>query len=330
MPRFYGDQSKGTFIAESGLYANTSGTGKWIGLVTSSDFSDSVGVISTRYIGTASRNVGRFDDGPQDFTGVITCHPQDFRLAGYAMGSIIDAGSPSPYTHVLAEVNNGSGNAYTSGTLTPFLSFTWEDSKSAVGAGTNFIKTYKGCVVDTWTLRGTQGALLEAEANVIAQSVTYSSGTTTALTEDTTHVPYKWSHVTFQLPSGTTFPELKSFDFTIANNPDAPHYLNGSRVIATPQMTNRDYTFNTTMDLESARGKTLYDQYFLGGSTFNAMLSIVASAGSQQGFIIMSGCKLTSMTTPTSMSDVQESTMVITPQTVVINVDDLTQLYNPW
>lgn len=320
-------------LVESGTYANTSGlSGTWLGLVTSNTPNDNMNVIQTRYIGNLTRNVGRFDDGPQDFTGTLNYKLQDMRLFAYALGSCVDAGSPSPYTHVISEVNSASGNAFTSGTINPFMSFTMEDSKVGYGSGTNFIRTYKGVVIDNWTLKGSQGGLLDVSADWIAQSCSFSSGAVTPMVENGSMVPYKWSHITIGIPSGTLFPETKSFDFAIKNNFDASnkHYLNGSRVIATPSPQDRVYMFNVDMDLDSARAQSLYQTYFIGGSTFNAIIGATVSAGSQDFAIIMSGCKLVDMQEPTVTSKVQDMSLKIVPQTVNCNVDDFSQLYNPF
>jgi hypothetical protein len=334
MPKYYGDQNKVVFLHESGTYGivNASGGGVWLGFITGQTIEDSTGVISTRYIGTASRNVGRFDDGPLDHTGTVTYIPQDMRLLAFALGSCVDAGSPSPYTHVISEVNNGAGNAFTSGTIQPFLSFQLEDSKSAGGGGFNFIRTYKGCVVDTWSLKGTQGGLLEASADWLAQSVAYSSGTATVVAEDTAHKTYKWSDVLFHLPSGTIYPELKAFDFSVSNKLDKNHYLNGSRVIATPSATDRDYKLSLTLDMESTRSKALYDQYFMGGSTFNCAIwaGPMGTTGSQDFYLVMSGCKAIKEGIPTRISDEQEITVDVVPQSVNCAVNDLTQKYMSW
>src|SRR3990167_9832147 len=126
MSRYVSDQNKVVFISESGLYANTSGVGQWPGFVQEHDVGENMGVISVRFLGNAGRNVGQWVDGPQDYEGTLTLYPQDFRFLGFALGSIVDSGSPSPYIHTASETNNNQPNAYTSGVTNPFLSFTLE------------------------------------------------------------------------------------------------------------------------------------------------------------------------------------------------------------
>src|SRR3990167_238084 len=100
MSRTVSDQNKLVHIFESGTYASSSGTGQWIGLVTNHTPTETMGVQHIRYLSSANRNVDISVDGPADFSGQITYHPQDWKMLQYALGSCVDAGSPSPYTHV--------------------------------------------------------------------------------------------------------------------------------------------------------------------------------------------------------------------------------------
>ena len=63
------------------------------------------------------------------------------------------------------------------------------------------------------------------------------------------------------------------------------------------------------MDVVNA--KILYDQYFIGGSIFNAMTKVEASAGSL--YLIMSGCKITDMEVPSPVEGLHEQTMTMMP-----------------
>src|SRR3990167_10601262 len=135
MARFVGDQSSVIFIYESGTYATVSGTGQWIGLVTNHAANEEENVQSIRYAGTGDRNVDLHVTGAYDITGAITYYPQDWKFLALSIGSCVDAGSPSPYTHVISETNSNNGNAFTSGTLNPFFSFTVEDTQDQGTAG---------------------------------------------------------------------------------------------------------------------------------------------------------------------------------------------------
>jgi len=140
MSRYISDQNKTVFIHESGTYANSSGVGVWVGLVTSNEITTELNVNSIRYDGSTDRNVDTFVNGGEDHEGNLTYHPQDLRLLGFALGSVVDAGV-GPYTHTISEINSDDSWAYTSGTFNPFASFSIEESQGAFDGsnGKNFI-----------------------------------------------------------------------------------------------------------------------------------------------------------------------------------------------
>lgn len=327
--RYVADQNCVKFLYESGTYANTSGAGQWIGLVSSHEITDSENVNSIRYVCGGNRNVDIFVDGARDVEGTITYNPQDFKFLAFALGSNVDAGSPSPYTHTISEVNSNNGNAFTSGTLNPFISFTMEDAQVQAD-GENFVRTVKGCMVNSFELSASEGEIVECNVNYIGQTNTFSSGNATAVTAATLR-PFLWQDVQVSLPSGTAIDEIKSIGITINNNIERRHYLNGSRDTAVPIPLNRDYEVSLTLDGTSERTKTLYDQYFRGGSNFNMMVSVVdssAGAGSRDAYMVFSGCRITEMSAPTPNEGVDEQTITIMPKSCSAVINDTTQLYN--
>jgi len=329
MGKYIGDANVVSFFYESGTYASTSGNAQWIGEVQNHTPDENMNVQAVRYVGGGDRNVNQFVDGPADYTGTFTYYPQDWKFFMFALGSNVDGGSPSPYSHTISETNSTDGNAFTSGTTNPFISFTLEDAHQFNPTGLNFIRTIKGCIVDTLTISASQGDFVNVTVDYRAQDVTYSSGAATSVTAATTR-PFMWRDVQLQIPSGTNLDELRDFSLSIAQNLDAPHYLNGSRVISTPVPLNRDHELTITIDSTSEWNKTLYDQYFMGGSTFNAMLIIDASTGSRDAFVTMSGCKIIDMESPTAMEGIDEQTITIRPQSVSALVNDTIEKYNPW
>lgn len=329
MARYLSDQNKVVFLHESGTYGSASGTGVWVGYVQSNDLSEDQGTMHIRYQGTANRNVGLHVAGPIDNTGTLTYYPQDMRMLGFALGSIVDI-SGTRSIHNMSEANNNTGNAFTSGTTNPPLSFTLEDSHSSLGTGRNFIRTAQGCVVNKFSLRVAQGAIVEATVDYIAQNVAYSSGTTTALTEVTTMRPLMWSDCKVHIPSGTVYPEVTDFTFGLDNKMTGPHYVNGSKVIFTPYGAERDYSVEITQEPDSANLNTLYANYFKSGTDFNMMLELNASTGSQAYYIILSGCNLNPITNPSPVEGIDETTVTITSKTCFAAGSDLITRYNPW
>jgi hypothetical protein len=334
MARYVADQNKTVFIIESGTYANTSGPGIWPGLVTSHDITKTFNTQAIRYEGALSRNSNMFVDGAEDNEGTLTMHPQDWRLLGYALGSMVDSGSPSPFIHTLNEVDSSNKWAYTSGTMNPFASFTLEESQGAFdgAAGKNFIRTMKGCIVNSYDFKVEQGGIAEVTVNYISQQNIYSSGAATAVTEITTR-PFVWQDFKFHLPSGTIVQGVKSLNFSVNNNVERRNYLNGSIVTDVPVPLNREYSLNVTLDGNSEQTKTWYVNNFQSGAVFNCAIECVdlsAGAGSRDAFIVFSGCRLMPVNVPDSNEGTNEQELVIMPKSCAGNVNDLNTNYNPF
>ncbi len=322
--KFLADQNQLAFKYESGTYAVASGnTFNWIGLVQDHTPDEGAGVVSIRYQGSTDRNVDAFTDGPLDYTGTFTYYPQDWKFLGFALGKVTDGGSPSPYEHTIVETNSDDASRHIA--AQSLSSFTLEDSKKTPVVGENFIRTFKGCMIDTFDLTMSAGELASVEIGYRAQTVDFSSGTVTAVTPTTT-TPYTWSDISIHIPSGTTFTNVTDFSLSINNNLETRFPLNGSRTIEIPLPLNRDYEVSATFIMDVINAKTLYDEYYLGGSMFNSMVKVEAKAGSV--YLIMSGCKITDMEVPSPVEGLHEQTATIVPQTVSAIAHDTTQYYN--
>lgn len=322
-----GDQNAVGFFYESGTYANTSGALQWIGLVQSHDITENPNRTPIRYAGTATRNVDQFVDVQTDVNGNFVYHPQDWKFLMFTLGSIVDAGSPSPYTHTISEINSNSIGPFTSGTKTPFISFGLEDSKT-FSTGFNFIRTVKGACVDSFEFNWSQGAPTECTVNYIAQSVTFSSGAASSLTENTAR-PFIPADVRLHIPSGTVYNTTEG-TFSVNNKLNPRHYSNGSLVIGTVRPESREYNLEVTQDMESSEAKVFYDTYFQGGSAFNAILEVNASTGSRDCFITLSGCKVLNMDIPMPIEGVQPYTITIQPKSASAFVNDTILNYGAW
>ena len=292
------DQNYVGFFYESGTYASTLGTTlHWPGLVQNHEVDETVTKERIRYTGTGDRNVSQFENSTKDVTGTLSIYPQDWKFLAFALGSNVDAGSPSPYSHVISEVNSDNGNYATSGTKNPFTSFTIEDSHMGPQPGSNnFVRTVVGCMVDSFSVSSAEGEMATVEVNYIAQNVTAGSGERTAITQDTSR-PYKWQDFKVHLESGNTIDGLKDVSLTVNNNLVARHYLNGSQVIELPIPTTRDYELSLTLDESTEWTQTLYNTYFLTGSKFNVLFEVndTARAGSASMLMSLSGCVLDDM-----------------------------------
>src|SRR3990167_1603795 len=233
------------------------------------------------------------------------------------MGSIATASGTAQsdnYRYDLSEVNGGQrGNAFTSGTLNPWISFTLEESRTGPIANQNSVRTIKGAVVNQYTLNINQGEPISAEVQILAQTGSWFSGATTSITIGSNR-PYLWSDALLQISpdiaggTAVTQETIKNLTFSLNNNFVRPHYVNGSRVIATPYVLNRDYQVQGTADYESTIAGSLYNQLYLGGSRFNALLDInnTSTAGSRRLTLTFSGCYMTEMSIPVTIGGISE------------------------
>lgn len=328
MARYAADQNKVLGRYESGTYGvPVVGSAFWIGQITDHSVDDAENVLINRFLGTADRNFDSLEQGPRDVTGTITYHPQDARLIFYAIGSIIDLSGAGGISseHYVSEINsNVMQSPWTSGTntLNAPISFSIEDSKQTIGTGTGFIRTIKGIVPNVTTLTATQGEKVVVTIDYIAQTLHFSGGGTTgSVIEDTTR-PFLWSDVTLKVwggAIGSILDTVKEVSLEINQNRTGPHYLNGSRDIATPFNGNRDYTLNVSLDLDGDDADMLYNTFYKGGSIFNVSLDIngdVIATGSKHMIFYMSGCIITSMDNPSLSEGLTESTVVIRPETL--------------
>ena len=332
MARYLNDQNKVVFFHESGTYGNASGAGIWAGQVMSNDITDSENKIMSRFLGAATRSFSTMEQGPRDSTGTLTYHPQNMMIPFIAIGSVTESESLGITTHNAVEVNTDvQPSAFTSGTLCPPRSFTLEDSKQAPGTGKNFIRTIVGCVPNTTTINMNQGEKVSVDCEYVGETLSFSSGATTSITEDTT-TPYLWSSVNITA-SGQTLQTVKSASLAIAQNITGPHYLNGSRDISVPYPGNRDNTLTLDIDLDSEDGTYLYNIY-KNNEIFPFQVDLNQdSTGSQHAIFTGSNARITEMPNPSEAEGLTESTVTIMAEN--LSAQEWTSSstaanFNPW
>ena len=317
MGYYNGDWTTTALFFESGTYGSQSGAAIWPGLVQSAEPDENINLRPTRYVGGDTRNIDTFIKGPKDFNVSMSLFPQDFRLLGFALGSMVSAGSPTPYQHTLKESDK---------TTCLFPSLQAELAQQGCVAGSNFVRTATGMVVDSLTINSSEGEPVTFDANFIAQNITFSSGAVTSVTANTSR-PFVWSDALVSIPSGTNVDNITSTTFSINNTFRAPHHLNGSEVIDTPIPQGREYSIDLNLESYDANTKTFYDQYYLGGSEFNMQMRYVASAGSRDAVLTFSGCRINKMTSPVTNENVQTQVINITPKSCSAVVDDIIEVY---
>ena len=145
---------------------------------------ESEGLIETRFLGGSTRNWNVMEQGPRDYTGTLNYRVQDFRLIGFALGSIQNIiGTGSQVQYIISEIQGDARqSAYTSGLLNPPTSFAIEDSKVATGTGKSFVRVLRGCIPTTMTLTAAQNEPVMCELNYVAQWLEFGSGASTAVT----------------------------------------------------------------------------------------------------------------------------------------------------
>lgn len=320
MAYYVGDANKVALKYESGTYATASGGAFWLGLTQSVDPDETMNVITTRYIGNATRDVGQFNDGTKAYTLGLTYFPQDFRMMYFALGSCTDAGSPIPYTHYAVGAENTGETHEVPDIRIP--SFTAEVAQQdSISDGYNFVRTFAGCMVNSMTLTAAEGEPVSISLDCIAKDVTHSSGAAATVTADTSR-PYMYSDVKVSIPSGTTLANVTNFELTINNNIDTPFFLDNNRVIGNPQPQNRDISASLTLRALSETTASYYTN-FISGTEFNVFVDISQdTVGSEQCFITLSGCKMMDMTAPVSNEGMQEQTMSINAKTMFVSGAD--------
>ena len=322
MSKYMSDQNQLAFFYEPDTYGigSNATTPQWIGLVQDHTPDEVTNVIPVRYQGSTDRNVDTFADGALDYTGTFSYYPQDWKFLGFALGSIdetVAAGS-----HVISETN--SDDLIYAGSTQSLTSFTLEDSKNVGSVDRNFIRTFGGCMVDNYTINMTQGEILSCEVGYVAQTGSLGSGAVIAVSETTTR-PYMWSDTQLQIPSGTNYDNVSDMTFTINNNLEPQHYLNGSREIKIPHPLNRDYELTATFIADYTNAMILYNHY-ISGTKFNSMIQSIGTPGSL--FLVMSGCKITDMEMPSPVAGLHEQTATIVPKNVSAVVHDSIVDYN--
>lgn len=308
MGKYLSDQNQLGFFFEPDTYGAGSkpASPQWVGLVQEHTPTENTNVVQVRYQGSTDRNIDTFQQGANDFEGTFSYYPQDWRFLGFAIGSISD--SIAAGSHVISETN--SDDLIYGGSTLSMPSFTLEDSKDYGTVGSNFIRTYKGCMINTFTVNLVPGEIVNCEVNYMAQAGSVGSGAIVTVAPTTT-VPYMWSDTVLQIPNGTTVPGVKDLTLTINNNLERGHYLSGSKVAKELLPLNRDIELSVSLNADNAWTKTLYN-HFTSGTTFNTSLECVGQAGSL--FVTMSGCGITDMEVPSLVEGLQEQTCTIVPQ----------------
>ena len=339
MARYVSVQNQLIGLFESGTYANASGN-FWTGLVQSHNITPSEGTFAVKYMGGVGRDVNVHVQGAKLWEGELVQYPQHFRFLAWALGSNVDAGSPSPYTHLITAIGNDVQTAFTSGAVNPFLSFGIEEVNPTPGDGTNQGYRVKGCIVNEWELAGAQGEILTETVRYFGTSGTSISGTIATINNfnygtsaigSITDRPYIFGDVSLEIPGGTVWSPMTDFSLKVRNNLVNRHYLTGSRDATAPAPTLREIMLDLGMDGHSENMGSIYRTFYEGGSDFNAALRVNASTGSRENYIFLSGCRvLDPLEMPFGLEGINPWTIHLQAKGITGSIADLLQRYNPY
>ena len=335
MGKILAGKNESGFYYESGTYGVISGATQWIGLVQNFAPSDSQNIQRLRYHGTSSRNWGKSINGVESYGGNVEYYPQDLKFAMFALGSIYDQSGTAlggVYNHAISELPSCIPNTMTTLPGSPFMSFGLVSTQEC-NAANSLTRTYGGCMVDNWTIaKSDNSSPISCNFDYVAQSLAFTSGVLTGATEPSRN-PMIPSESVVYLPSGTQM-DAKTWSFSVANNidRDGAYVSNGSRTIKQPTPTERDYTFDMTMDAESSEAARLYGKWKSGGDiSINAGLLINHLGGtSGANWFSMSGCIIDSFDAPNPVEGIDEWSLSIIPKTVQISAADTTEKYSGW
>jgi len=301
-----GADTQMTWATEGGTYkAGMTGTQQWFGYMTEDGAhapDESEGYEFIRYIGGGNRNVDTILLGPTEYTGTIRVDKlQEITMAPYAFGKLAQAGSPTS-TRTVTE----------SGALP---SFAFEDAQDAV-AGSHFRREYSGVKVNRYTLSCNEAEELVQEIEYIAGSRTLDTSAKTSVTAST-NIPYQWDDFKIVISGGGidgNVNTMKEFSWSLNNNLDAQHYLNGTRNVGEPIGGNRDYEFTATFHATAGSAYDYYNKFFLNGSDMNIDLQCFRTSGTDDFIITMSGCRMFDCDQPNQPGGQLKQTWTITPK----------------
>jgi hypothetical protein len=175
---------------------------------------------------------------------------------------------------ILGTAGSGSGPttyALSDSTLTRYV---------AIYRGAGNLFTYAGCAVDRATFRGSPGAPIALELDIVGQTETVS-GSFPSINIDVASGPFMFFGLTLTI-GGTAY-ACRDFDITISNGIDRERFLNSQTLTDTVKQ-NRQITLNasipwaaaTALHNQGATGVAVTAAFAVGASTLTFTMSNVA------------------------------------------------------
>lgn len=201
-----------------------------------------------------SRTVQMYKDGQLEVSNTLGMYLQDPKIFYYALGKSTASGTSGAYSHEVTSV----------GRCEELPTFTVQDNICI--SGTPLITNYSGSKIDTLTVSGSAGELIEVEAEIV--STKWQDGATPAASYDTIlNTVYSFAEGIITI-NGANVAVLKEFEVEIANNLEGLYTITKGNG---PSMINegvQDITGSLTFALTDLAQHTL----FKNGSEFNVYL----------------------------------------------------------
>lgn len=271
---YYPDFKVGVWIDAETAYGTGAGSADELGKVTNVNPTRTDNI--QRFVGIGEgRNENTHLYGPVDIPITLDWQMLSFAssparsvstdLLKYIIGGISGSGTTAaPY-----KITESNSYGYTA--ASDVLTFQLIVAKEGVGSATpvDSTDTYKGCIMTNCRLNSTQGSVLTASADIVAQSVTSDATDVDSFTSDV-NVPWVFQQGAFKWgATPTAVSKIRSFSLSIAANPFIYRAL-GSRFIQEPITGKRTYDWTASVIMSSDLATSMRDDHYGQANSFIA------------------------------------------------------------
>jgi hypothetical protein len=292
---YHGHDSYVQFGKESAYGTKATTIDNWIGIVQS--FSpEETNNIETQY-GLGSRNFIQSKIGSKGFSGSVEFLVQNFKMFEFALGNVSYGATAvdGVYPHVVTEANDLPSFSFQAGLL----------------GGTNFVRDYTGCKVDTLTISAEKEEALTAEIEFIAQDMTDGTAGTAPLADTSSYFSFYEGSVTV---NGVEQALVEEFELEISNGLEGLFAI-GSNKIVRLQEGQREYALSMGFVFED----TAQFELWKSGAEFDTTLKFVAP-DKRELEIVITGCKYDSNELELGAEDYLVQSLEAVAKSVTVNV----------
>lgn len=259
---YHGHDSYVTFGKETSFGQKATSPTNWIGIVQS--FSPEENNNMEKQYGLGSRNFMQSKIGSKTYGGSIEYLVQDIDMLEGVLGAMSDNGTD---TRTFSEANDLPTYTFDSGFL----------------GATNFVRSYVGAKIDTFTISAEKEDALSAELEFIAKDMEDGTVGTAPVADTSSYFSFYEGKVTV---NGVEQALVEEFELEISNGLEGLFAINGEKTVARIQEGNREYSLSLSFIFED----TAQFELFKNGTEFDVALDFVAPDGRELHFTL-SGCK---------------------------------------